>query len=334
MNIRGKLSRIGISIGVLAASIAVFIAAFFGLQIYADSQKPAQTEVLATTGRLQIGDVIRLNDLQTITVFDDQATEAFLPAGAITNTVGGIVRMPVEAGQPLLQQSVLARSTAQTWLASVLSDRPGMSLMPLPLDQNNVVAPPLDAYLPGDYVDVTVVVDRQPQVVGGGLGLVALLLPTAFRGNVPERRADEVDAVMLSFLVHVRLKIDEGLVPALEAYARGYDNVLADELDALLQTFNTGADLDELFAELARKYDNRYLRDFASSLRELREQSDPEQLLAAFLRQSIKEMRAERMRQIEQRIIRSVSVGVLCLLPGLFLVLLTPGIFIFMENFG
>lgn len=171
-------------------------------------------------------------------------------------------------------------------------------------------------------------------VAGGGLGLVAVLLPTAFRGSVPERRAQAVDDAVLSFLVHVRLKIDEGLVPALESYARGYDNVLAEEIDELVQIFNTGADIDELFAGLARKYDNPYLRDFAASLRELREQSEPAELVAAFLRQSIKEMRADRLQRIEQRIILSVSVGVLCLLPGLFLVLLEPGIFIFLQNFG
>lgn len=171
-------------------------------------------------------------------------------------------------------------------------------------------------------------------VGGGGLGLIAVLLPTAFRGSVPERRAQAVDDAILSFLVHVRLKIDEGLVPALESYARGYDNALSGEIGELVKTFNTGADLDALFADLAGKYDNPHLRDFAASLRELREQRDPERLVAAFLRQSIKEMRARRLQRIEQRIVLSVSAGVLCLLPGLFLVLLEPGIFIFLQNFG
>lgn len=162
-SISRAVSRFGINVGVLVVSIAVFLLAFFGLQMYAGSQQPPKTEILTAARTLQIGDVVKPRDLKTMTVFEDQATSAYLPASAITDTVGGVVRMPVAAGQPLLGQSVLAASTAQTRLSSVLADEPDMSLMPLPLDLNNVVAPPLDAYLPGDYVDVTVVIDRRPQ---------------------------------------------------------------------------------------------------------------------------------------------------------------------------
>lgn len=163
MSLRNKLSRMGINIGVLAVSIIVFVLAFFGLNAYASSQKPPETEVLATTRQLHIGDTIRPSDVVKVTVFQDQATSTFIPASAITNTVGGVVTLPVDPDQPLLKEAVLAPSTVSTRLASVLADRPEMSLIPLPLDENNIVAPPLEAFLPGDYIDVTVVIDKRPR---------------------------------------------------------------------------------------------------------------------------------------------------------------------------
>jgi len=77
--------------------------------------------------------------------------------------VGGIVTLPVKAGQPLLKSAVISSANGTSRLAAALADYPAGSLFPLSLDAANVAAPELSSFLPGDLVGITVVFANRPQ---------------------------------------------------------------------------------------------------------------------------------------------------------------------------
>lgn len=157
--IRRAISLAG-GMGVVAASAAVFVAAFLALQMTAAASRPPEVELLAAARDLRAGDLLSEGDLRTIRAFRDEASEAFLRAEEITRTVGGMLALPVRAGRPIPRDAVIAPAGSR--FSALLADDPGFAALPVFLDQPNVVAPPVDAFLPGDVVDVLAVVVQEP----------------------------------------------------------------------------------------------------------------------------------------------------------------------------
>ncbi len=84
-------------------------------------------------------------------------------AEEVTGVVGGVVAQPIFNGQPVFRSAIVAQAAEGTRLSAVLAKFPGYSLFPMPLDATNIVSPDVEAFLPGDLLDVTVVISSRPQ---------------------------------------------------------------------------------------------------------------------------------------------------------------------------
>ena len=158
-----RIASTGVNLAVLGVSVAIFLVAFIALNALGAAQKPPTIAVLSATRDLNMGDVITANDLAVKTVFQDQNANLYIPGEEVTGVVGGVVAQPIFSGQPIFRSAILAQAAEGTRLAAVLTQFPGYSLFPLPLDAMNLVAPDAQAFLPGDLVGVTVVITSRPQ---------------------------------------------------------------------------------------------------------------------------------------------------------------------------
>lgn len=160
-----KLRNTGANLSVIIISIVVFFAALFGIMGFANAQKPETMEILAAAEDLNVGHVISPRDLVIKTVFMDDNTSLYIPASeeGTASLLNGIVVVPIFVGQPIQRTSVVAEAAAGTRLSAALASYPaGESLFPLPLDFANVVSPDIDSFLPGDLVNITVVISSRP----------------------------------------------------------------------------------------------------------------------------------------------------------------------------
>ena len=158
-----RIASTGINLVVLGVSVGIFLVAFFALNALGAAQKPPTVSVLAATHDLNIGDVITANDLAVKTVFQDDNATLYIPGEEVTGVVGGIVAQPIFNGQPVFRSAIVAPAAEGTRLSAVLAQYPGYSLFPLPLDAMNLIAPDAIAFLPGDLINVTVVISSRPQ---------------------------------------------------------------------------------------------------------------------------------------------------------------------------
>ena len=158
-----RIASTGINLVVLGVSVGIFLVAFFALNALGAAQKPPTVSVLAATRDLNIGDVITANDLAVKTVFQDDNATLYIPGEEVTGVVGGIVAQPIFNGQPVFRSAIVAPAAEGTRLSAVLAQYPGYSLFPLPLDAMNLIAPDAIAFLPGDLINVTVVISSRPQ---------------------------------------------------------------------------------------------------------------------------------------------------------------------------
>lgn len=158
-----RIASTGVNLVVLGVSVAIFLVAFIALNALGAAQKPPTIAVLSATRDLNMGDVITANDLAVKTVFQDQNANLYIPGEEVTGVVGGVVAQPIFSGQPIFRSAIIAQAAEGTRLAAVLTQFPGYSLFPLPLDTMNLVAPDAQAFLPGDLVGVTVVITSRPQ---------------------------------------------------------------------------------------------------------------------------------------------------------------------------
>jgi hypothetical protein len=158
-----RITTTGVNLVVLGVSVGVFLLAFFALNAIGAAQKPPTVSVLSATRDLNIGDVIMPNDLAVKTVFQDENASLYIPGEDVTGVVGGVVAQPIFKDQPVFRSGIVAQAAEGTRLSAVLAKYPGYSLFPLPLDAMNMVAPDVDAFLPGDLVNVTLVVSSRPQ---------------------------------------------------------------------------------------------------------------------------------------------------------------------------
>jgi len=158
-----RIANTGVNLVVLGVSVVIFLVAFFALSALGVAGRPPMIEVLSATRDLNIGDVITANDLIVKKVFQDDNAALYIPAEEATGVAGGIVAQPIFNGQPIFRTAIIAQAAEGTRLSAVLAKYPGYSLFPLPLDAMNLVAPDVEAFLPGDLVGVTVVITSRPQ---------------------------------------------------------------------------------------------------------------------------------------------------------------------------
>ena len=173
-----RIASTGVNLVVLGVSVAIFLVAFIALNALGAAQKPPTIAVLSATRDLNMGDVITANDLAVKTVFQDQNANLYIPGEEVTGVVGGVVAQPIFSGQPIFRSAIIAQAAEGTRLAAVLTQFPGYSLFPLPLDTMNLVAPDAQAFLPGDLVGVTVVITSRPQQMTTPTAMPDLILET------------------------------------------------------------------------------------------------------------------------------------------------------------
>lgn len=158
-----RLKNAGVNLVVIAVAVVVAAIAFVAAISLGNASRPETIEVLATNRNLNIGDTIAVADLKTIVVYKDQLASQYINADQANQVIGGYTALPIYADQPIPRTSVIAAAGAGTRLSAVLSQYPGYSLFPLPLDAQNVVAGDLGSYMPGDLVSITVVIASRPQ---------------------------------------------------------------------------------------------------------------------------------------------------------------------------
>ena len=171
-----RIASTGINLVVLGVSVGIFLVAFLALNALGAAQKPPTISVLSATRNLNIGDVLTANDLAVKTVFQDDNAALYIPGEEATAVVGGIVAQPIFSGQPVFRSAIVAQAAEETRLSAVLAKYPGYSLFPLPLDAMNLVAPGVEAFLPGDLVGVTVVIASRPQQMTTPTAMPELIL--------------------------------------------------------------------------------------------------------------------------------------------------------------
>jgi len=177
-NMLKRIANTGVNLVVLGVSVAIFLVAFFALSALGAAGRPPTLEVLSATRDLNIGDVITANDLIVKKVFQDDNAALYIPAEEATGVAGGIVAQPIFSGQPIFRTAIIAQAAEGTRLSAVLAKYPGYSLFPLPLDAMNLVAPDVEAFLPGDLVSVTVVITSRPQQLTTPTPMPELILPS------------------------------------------------------------------------------------------------------------------------------------------------------------
>lgn len=161
-----RIAGTGLNVGVILISIVVFFVALFAMMGIANSQKPDTMDILAAAHDLSVGQSLTPNDIVVKTVFVDSNTEMYIPATdeGTASITGGVVVVPIFVGQPIQRTSIVAHAAGDTRLSAVLTNYPaGGSLFPLPLDFSNVVAPDIETFLPGDLVNITLVISSRPQ---------------------------------------------------------------------------------------------------------------------------------------------------------------------------
>ena len=161
-----RLAGTGLNVGVILISIVVFFLALFAMMGIANSQKPDTMEILAAAHDLSVGQSLAPNDIVVKTVFVDSNAEMYIPAtdDGTSSIIGGVVVVPVFVGQPIQRTSIVAQVAGDTRLSAVLVNYPaGGSLFPLPLDFSNVVAPDIETFMPGDLINITLVISSRPQ---------------------------------------------------------------------------------------------------------------------------------------------------------------------------
>ena len=166
MNALKRLASLGGNMMVLVISLVVFVVAFFAMLSMGEAQKAPTMQVLIAAHDLDVGDVIKAEDIATKTVYQDDLAGLYISSDeqGVSSLLDGIVAIPMVAGQPIMKIAVVAQAADGTRLSAALVHYPsGNSLFPLPMDQPNIVAPNIESFMSGDMVSITVVISARPQ---------------------------------------------------------------------------------------------------------------------------------------------------------------------------
>ena len=158
-----RLQQSSLNLLVLGASAAVFVAAFLFLNGFVAARTPESTVILTAGRRLQIGEMINPADLVEQPVFVDGTTSLYFSAAEAGDLAGALAALPIAAGQPILREHVISGTSTANRFAALLTEFPGHSLFPIPLESANIISPPAGMFLPGDLVGITVVIGGRPQ---------------------------------------------------------------------------------------------------------------------------------------------------------------------------
>jgi hypothetical protein len=175
-----RIASTGLNLVVLGVSVGIFLVAFFALSALGAAGRPPTVDILSATRDLNIGDVIAAEDLVVRKVFEDDNAGLYIPGEEAAGVVGGIVAQPIFNRQPIFRTAIVAQAAEGTRLSAVLAQYPGYSLFPLPLDAMNLVAPDVEAFLPGDLVGVTVVITSRPQQLSTPTPMPELILAPGY----------------------------------------------------------------------------------------------------------------------------------------------------------
>jgi hypothetical protein len=201
-----RLQASSLNLLVLGTSAAIFIIAYFVLQGMAAARIPQSTQILTAANSLQIGDLVQAVDLIETTVFIDEMTEKYVDTADAGQIVGAYAALPIHAGQPILRENLIAPDSGMARFSALLSQFPGHSLFPLPLDISNVVAPPLAVYQPGDLVGLTVVIRNRPQPP-------ATPTPESFAFSIPGIKPTELPTLLPQPTAETDQAIDRSFPP-------------------------------------------------------------------------------------------------------------------------
>ena len=221
-----RLASTGLNLVALGVSVGIFLVAFFALSALGAAGRPPTVDILSATRDLNIGDVIAAEDLVVRKVFQDDNAGLYIPGEEAAGVIGGIVAQPIFTGQPIFRTTIVAPAAEGTRLSAVLAQYPGYSLFPLPLEAMNLVAPDVEAFLPGDLVGVTVVITSRPQQLNTPTPMPELILapgygiePTATPAPEESAQAEALSRALPPlakdlFPMGVRVMAVQGLPPS------------------------------------------------------------------------------------------------------------------------
>ena len=168
------------------------------------------------------------------------------------------------------------------------------------------------------------------------VALLGMLWPSvAWKGQVSRKVAQGVYRDVPDLVSFLRLNVGEGrsLKEVLDAYVADSrpDAVLAGEIRHVLALAEGGANLFDQFEQAAARFPDNSLLQVAVALRQVEEADDPQAVLQS-LYELIRAVRiAERKKEIKARVMFSIVVGVLFLMPALFALILVPAVVTFAQ---
>lgn len=171
------------------------------------------------------------------------------------------------------------------------------------------------------------------------IATVGVLWPLSiWKGQVSRQVANGVYRDVPDLVSFLRLNVGEGrsLKEVLDAYVSDSrpDAVLAGELRRVLALAEGGANLFDQFEQAAARLPDNALLQVAIALRQVEEANDPQVVLQS-LYELIRAVRiAERKKEIKARVLFSIAIGVMFLMPALFGLILTPALVTFSDLWG
>ena len=175
-------------------------------------------------------------------------------------------------------------------------------------------------------------------IIGAGVGaILGWRVPMVVVQRRYKERCGEIDRDLpeLIDLLVVSVEAGVGLAGALQMIAIRMPGPLGDELRLLLQEQSMGLSNDQSLTKLLDRVDTPSVRSFVRSLQQ------GERLgvsIGAILRGLAVEMRTRRRQAAEERAqkapIKILFPLVFLIFPAMFIVLLGPGVFKFLETFG
>lgn len=170
--------------------------------------------------------------------------------------------------------------------------------------------------------------------VGALISILGMIWPLAvWKGQVTRRLALGVYRDVPDLVSFLRLNIGEGrsLKEVLDAYVSDSrpDAILAAELRHVMALAEGGANLFDQFERAAARFPDNALLQVAIALRQVEEADEPQVVLKS-LYELIRAVRiAERKKEIKARVLTSIAIGVLFLMPALFSLILVPAVVTF-----
>jgi tight adherence protein C len=156
---------------------------------------------------------------------------------------------------------------------------------------------------------------------------IGYLAPDLVIGSRSSSRQEEIKKSLPDMLDQLSISVEAGLgfEPALARVARGGEGPLNDELARTLQDIQLGVPRGRAFESLVARTDVPDLRHFVTAFLQAERNGIP---VAHVLRVQSGEMRQKRRTYAEERAqklpVKMIFPLVTCILPALFLVLLTP----------